>query len=108
MSAIENLEKLLTGGKDSALLRYGLANAHFKAGNVDKALEHLQAAVKQDPDYSAAWKMLGKLLGERSAADEAAEAFLKGIAAAEKNGDIQAVKEMKVFLKRLGKNLKVD
>lgn len=102
MSTIEKLEKLLTGGNDSALLRYGLANAYFKAGDIDKALEHLKSAVIQDPDYSAAWKMLGKLLGEKSAADEAADAFLKGIAAAEKNGDIQAVKEMKVFLKRLG------
>jgi hypothetical protein len=37
-------------------------------------------------------------LGQKAAAQEA---FSKGIEVAEKKGDIQAVKEMQVFLKRL-------
>jgi hypothetical protein len=33
--------------------------------------------------------------------NEAREAYVRGIAAANRNGDIQAAKEMKVFLRRL-------
>lgn len=101
MSVIENFEKLLAKGQDSALLRYGLGNEYLKAGDADRAVEHLAQAIRLDPDYSAAWKLYGKALVAAGRPDEAAGAYEQGIAAAEKNGDVQAAKEMRVFLKRL-------
>ena len=98
---IEPLERLLAGGQDNALLRFGLGNAYLKAGNPAKAVEHLQAAVNFDPGYSAAWKLLGKALTEAGRTDAAIAAYKTGIQAAQGKGDIQAAKEMKVFLKRL-------
>lgn len=103
MSAIETFEKLLADGKDSALLRYGLGDAYFKLGEFDKASLHLQSAVRQDPEYSAAWKLLGKSLSETGRLEEAAGAFENGISVATRKGDVQAAKEMRVFLKRAQK-----
>jgi predicted Zn-dependent protease len=59
--------------------------------------------VTHDPDYSAAWKLLGRALTEQGSKPEAAEAYRLGIAAAERKGDKQAAKEMTVFLRRLEK-----
>lgn len=104
MSVIDNLEKLLSQGQDNALLRFGLGNAYFQQKDFHSAVSHLVKAVEHDPGYSAAWKLLGKSLTEDGEKDRAIEAFEKGIACAEKKGDIQAIKEMRVFLKRLNKS----
>ena len=103
MSMIQNFEKMLASGQDSALLRYSLGTAYQKAGDLEQALVHITSAVEQDPGYSAAWKVYGKLLAELGRLDEAILAFEAGIGVAEENGDIQAAKEMRVFLKRASK-----
>jgi Flp pilus assembly protein TadD len=103
VSALETFEKLLAAGKDNALLRYALGNEHHKQGHFELACEHLRAALVFDPDYSAAWKLLGKSLADAGRADEALVAYRQGIAAAEAKGDIQAAKEMRVFAKRIEK-----
>ena len=100
MAMIERLEMLLASGKDSALLRFGLGSEYLKAGDSRRAEEHLREAVLLDPGYSAAWKMLGKAL-EASDRAAAAEAYRKGVAAAQSKGDKQAVRDMQVFLKRI-------
>ena len=56
-----------------------------------------------DPGYSAAWKVYGRALAEAGRAEEAIEAYRRGIEAAESKGDIQAAKEMRVFRRRLEK-----
>ncbi len=94
---------MLASGKDNALLRFSLGAECLKSGEAPRAVEHLRAALERDPAYSAAWKLLGKALAESGAADEAREAWERGIAAAEAKGDKQAAREMGVFLKRLGK-----
>ena len=100
---IEKLEQLLAGGMDNALLRYGLGNEYLKAGQLDRAIEHFQKTVDHDPNYSAAWKQLGKALTSAGRNDDAIQAYENGLRAAEAKGDLQAAKEMTVFLKRLQK-----
>jgi Flp pilus assembly protein TadD len=102
-AALLHLRKLLESGKDNALLRFGLGFEHFRAGDAETAIEHLRRAIAFDPTYSAAWKMLGKALAETGRSEEALSAFRDGIAAAEKRGDKQAMKEMQVFARRLAK-----
>jgi len=104
MSTIENLEKMLASGQDSALLRYSLGTACMKEGLIDKALLHLQQAVTQDPAYSAAWKAYGKALADAGEVEKAIEVYARGIEVAEARGDLQAAKEMRVFQKRLLKS----
>ena len=100
---IESLEKMLGGPRDGALLRFSLGNEYLKAGAPDKAAGQFQAAVERDPNYSAAWKALGKAAAEAGDAPTAIAAYEHGIRVAETKGDIQAAKEMNVFLRRLQK-----
>lgn len=102
MTMIERLEALLAGGKDGALLRFGLGGEYLKAGDPERAQVHLREAVRQDPRYSAAWKLLGRALEKRDR-QGAVDAYRQGIAAADSHGDKQAAREMAVFLARLEK-----
>jgi predicted Zn-dependent protease len=100
---ISRLEKLLGTARDGTLLRYSLGLEYAKAGDHARAAQYLRDAVERDPLYSAAWKALGRALQEQGAADEAREAYRRGIEAARAKGDRQAEKEMTVFMKRLEK-----
>ena len=100
---ISNLEKLLGTPRDGALLRYSLGLEHAKAGDLERAAGYYRDAVARDPLYSAAWKALGKALGELNRAAEALEAYRQGIEAAQQKGDRQAEKEMTVFARRIEK-----
>ena len=103
MAIVDNLEAMLARGQDTALLRYSLGAEYLKLNQPDKAAEHLRQAVAKDPTYSAAWKLLGKALAEAGQKAEAISAYEDGIKVANEKGDIQAAKEMTVFLKRLQK-----
>lgn len=98
---IESLEKLMNGPRDGALLRYSLGNEYLKAGAPQEAAEAFRAALDSDPHYSAAWKALGKALTEAGESGSALDAYERGIAVAEARGDVQAAREMSVFVKRL-------
>lgn len=97
------LEKMLAGGRDDALLRFSLGTACLKEGDAGAAAAHLRRAVEHDPAYSAAWKLLGRALADQGDRGGAAAAWQSGIDAAEARGDVQAAREMQVFLKRLRK-----
>jgi len=102
--AIEAFLRMIEDGKDSAMLRYGLGTAYLHQENFVQAVEHLGKAVELDPQYSAAWKHYGKALTADGQKHPAMHAYERGIDVAESRGDKQAVKEMRVFLKRLKKN----
>jgi Tfp pilus assembly protein PilF len=97
---VARLEALLVSQGETALLRFSLGNACLE-DDPAQATEHLQRAVALDPDYSAAWKLLGKALAMGGDSAAAQRAYEQGIVVAERRGDIQAAKEMRVFLKRL-------
>ena len=89
MSDIEGFEALLSNGQDNALLRYTLGTLHLQKGAPALALAHLRAALDHDPEYSAAWRALGKALTELGETDEAIGVYTRGIETAEKRGDKQ-------------------
>jgi Tfp pilus assembly protein PilF len=101
MGMTENLEALIAAGKDGAPVRFALASRYLADGNLMRAREHAEVAVAMDADYSAAWKLLGRILGDSGHKREAAEAYRRGIEVAERRGDQQAAKEMRVFLNRI-------
>ncbi|WP_405119557.1 tetratricopeptide repeat protein [Pseudomonas leptonychotis] len=99
----EALEKMLGKGMDNALLRFGLGKGYLDAGELARAAEHLQHCVQFDPQYSAAWKLLGQALNKQGLIDQARAAWTQGLRVADEKGDKQAGKEITVFLKRLDK-----
>jgi len=101
--SIDRLRALCGGPRDGALLRVTLANALLAQGDAAAGTTELRRAIAFDPDYSAAWKLLGRALGETGDAAAAIDAYRAGIAAANRRGDKQAEKEMQVFLRRLEK-----
>lgn len=98
---IANLRAQCGGPRDGALLRFSLGNALLSAGDAPAAAVELRQAVRFDPHYSAAWKLLGKALLATDDRAGAVEAWRQGIAAAQGRGDKQAEKEMTVFLRRV-------
>jgi Tfp pilus assembly protein PilF len=103
MALRRNLELMLERGQDSPLLRFALGQECLKANDLVTAIDHLRQAVDQNPAYSAAWKALGEAHARAGSAERAAEVYERGIQAAREAGDIQAAREMGVFLKRLRK-----
>ena len=97
---IARLEALLAKG-DAATLRLALASRYLDAGDTDAAVRHAETAVRLDPEYSAAWKALGRALAAAGRAADALNAYERGAKVAERRGDQQAAKEMRVFSKRL-------
>ena len=100
MQRIEALRAQLNGPRDGALLRYSLGTALLDAGEITEAITHLRAAIDFDSGYSAAYKQLGHACLRAGDVQAAAEAWQLGVAAAEARGDVQAAKEMRVFLHR--------
>lgn len=95
------LRAQIDGPRDGALLRHALGAALLESGDAQGAAEALHAALGFDENYSAAWKLLGKARLAAGDVDGAASAWRRGIAVAETRGDVQAAKEMRVFLKRI-------
>jgi len=100
---LKELLRLLEKEPNNALLRFSIGSAYLKESDLDLAKVHLAKTVELDPEYSAAWKLYGKTLQQNGEDDLAVQVLTQGIKVATNKGDIQAAKEMGVFLKRLGK-----
>jgi uncharacterized protein HemY len=95
--------KLLEKDSNNPMILYSLGNELFKEGHYGEARDLLQRAIENKPDYSVAYRMLGRAHYELHENTEAKNVFLNGKEVAQKNGDLQTVKEIDVFLRRLEK-----
>lgn len=102
-SRAEMFRKLLDRDPENPMVLYSLGSELFKEGEYGEAREHLSRAVRNKPDYSVAYRTLGRVLSELGEDDEARRVFAEGRAVAQKNGDLQTVKEIDVFARRLEK-----
>jgi uncharacterized protein HemY len=75
----------------------------FKEGRYPEAREYLARAVEKKPDYSVAYRMLGRTHFELRENTEARRVFARGREVAQENGDLQTVREIDVFVRRLEK-----
>lgn len=94
---------MLESGQDGPLLRYSIGLELLHADRPSEAVPHLRQCLAQNPDYSAAYKVLAQAQDETGDPEACRETLETGIARAETNGDRQAAKEMGVFRKRLDK-----
>lgn len=100
---VERLRAQVGGVRDGALLRFSIGNALLADGQYADAALAFRDALGFDPAYSAAWKLLGKTLLAVDDEAGAADAWRQGIEVATARGDVQASKEMTVFLNRLSR-----
>jgi len=104
-AALASFERILSSGKDGALLRYSIGNEYAKVRDWPAAADALAKAVALDPQYTAAWKMYGRALLECGRPQQALDAYRAGIDVAKRKGDRQAEKEMTVFARRIERAL---
>ena len=99
---IQDLLELLEDEPDDALLQ-----PHARPGVSRRRRRGVGAAASRDassrvdPRYTVAYRYLGTALERLERSADAADVWERGIAVAEETGDIQAGKEMRVFLDRL-------
>lgn len=105
-SAIDRIEELLEYYPDDVLLHLSLGRRYMEADMYPKAVEVFRRAVDLDPAYSVAYRYLAEAQEKAGDLSGAARTYERGIGVAREQGDIQAAREMEVFLKRLtrGKN----
>ena len=101
---IERLEAMLANGQDNALLRFSLGNAYLERDPKTAAI-HFECALRHDPEYSAAWKLLGRAYADSGDLDRALTTYVQGTDVAKAKGDMQAAREMEVFARRLRKQI---
>lgn len=102
---ISRFTQLLATGQDNAMLRFSLGNAYFQNKDYTHAATHLAAAVAHDPNYSVAWKLLGRCYSAQAQHAQALSTFQQALAVAQGKGDMQVVKELEVFIRRTQKAL---
>ncbi len=95
--------KLLERDPSNPMVLYSLGGELFKEGRYQEARDLLRRAVESKPDYSVAYRMLGRAHYELREDAEARRVFSRGREVATENGDLQTVKEIDVFVRRLEK-----
>ncbi len=100
-SRAEMFRKLLERDPENPMILFSLGNELFKEGSYPEARDHLRRAVENKPDYSVAYRTLGRAYYELGEDAEARRVFAEGREVAERNGDLQTVKEIDVFVRRL-------
>lgn len=93
--------KLLERDPENPMVLYSLGNELFKERRYSEARKYLSRAVENKQDYSVAYRMLGRALYELGEDAEARRVFERGREVAASNGDLQTVKEIDVFVRRL-------
>ena len=102
-SRADMFRKLLDRDPHNPMVLYSLGNELFKEEKYAEAKECLSRAVRNKPDYSVAYRTLGRALYELGEDAEARRVFTEGREVAKSNGDLQTVKELDVFIRRVEK-----
>jgi predicted Zn-dependent protease len=97
-SKIEVFTAMLVEQPDNAMIWYGLASEHFKVENWADAATSLRQVVSLNPDYTAAYQMLGTVLAKMDDIAGAQEAWRDGIEAAGRTGAWKAGQHMQALL----------
>ncbi len=98
---IRVLRRALAAMPEDATSWYGLGRALLELERGEEASQAFRRALAVRPDYSAAHRELGRArlaAGDRAGA---AEALQRGLTVAERRGDLQTAREIRVFLRRL-------
>ena len=97
-SRIEAFEEMVKENPDEVMVWYGLATEYSKLERWSEAANALRNVIRCNPDYTAAYQLLGSALirlGEKAAAREI---WTEGIATATRTGAWKAGQHMQGLL----------
>ena len=97
-SKIEVFTAMLVEQPDNAMIWYGLASEQYKLENWVEAAKSLRQVVSLNPDYTAAYQMLGTVLAKNDDLAGAQDAWRNGIEAAGRTGAWKAGQHMQALL----------
>ena len=97
-SKIEVFTAMLAEHPENAMIWYGLASEQYKLENWVEAAKSLRQVVRLNPDYTAAYQMLGTVLVKNDDLAGAQRAWREGIEAAGRTGAWKAGQHMQALL----------
>jgi len=98
---IDALQELLRENPQDFETHFMLGQAYFDAADYARAVESLEAVIRLNPEFPAAYRWLGNSYEKLNRPHDAASIYRRGIDISERSGWLQPSKEMRVFLKRL-------
>ena len=100
---LEQFKKVAEQYPNDEVARYGLGSLYLQTERSAEAEAEFRAAIAIKPNYTAAYRGLGRALEKQGKIEEAIATYRKGCEVAVQTGDLQTKKEMEVFVKRLAK-----
>ncbi|MGB9180247.1 MAG: tetratricopeptide repeat protein [Pyrinomonadaceae bacterium] len=97
-SRLEVFEMMTEQQPEDAMIWYGLASEYLKLERWADASNALGNVVRLNPDYTAAYQMLGTALMQSDAREAARRAWTQGIEAANRTGAWKARQHMEGLL----------
>ena len=95
---IDAFTAMLKDQPGNEMIWYGLANEYSKLARWPEASEALRNVIRLNPDYTAAYQMLGSALLQLDQAEEARLVLTEGIASAERTGAWKARQHLEGLL----------
>jgi tetratricopeptide (TPR) repeat protein len=99
---LQMLSEFLEQNPSDAFARYGLAMEYSKLGQTDTALEQFNKLLQLHPDYTNGYFMAAQTLEKLGRTPEAKKMLERGIEAAKRTGNKDALSEMAGMLEELG------
>ena len=97
-SRIDVFRTMANDQPEEVMIWYGLASEYVKLEQWGEAVDALRNVVRLNPDYTAAYQMLGTALLNQGEKEEARRAWTDGIEAATRTGAWKARQHMEGLL----------
>lgn len=97
-SRIDIFAEMVKQQPDDEMIWYGLASEYVKIENWNKAADALRNVLRINPDYTAAYQMLGTALVNQGEKEEARRVWTQGIEVARRTGAWKAQQHMEGLL----------
>jgi predicted Zn-dependent protease len=97
-SRIDIFAEMVKQQPDDAMIWYGLASEYVKVERWSEAADALSNVLRINPDYTAAYQMLGTALSNAGHKEEALSAWTQGIEVARRTGAWKAQQHMEGLL----------